>query len=238
MTSRLKELMTEAVDAQAPYVADLDALVRTGRRQVRRRRTAGVVGMLAAIAVVGGGTAVAFDTMHRSGEPAVTPTTPTPVMSVGPGGSTGKCTTADGGPPHGWDFSWPVLLNIHDDFGRSTVYRSPTDPGVISFCTTEWGDGARFSVVPGGAKNGIVVRKSGARGQAGSSVTTVFGVVPRGTPPRITVETADGYVGVATVKDGYFAYRRLEHSPWPGPVPRVIVRFKYPGKPEYVAASR
>jgi hypothetical protein len=54
----------------------------------------------------------------------------------------------------------------------------------------------------------------------------------------VTVETADGYVGVATAKDGYFGYRRVEHSSWPGPEPHAIVRFKYPGKAEYVAASR
>lgn len=54
----------------------------------------------------------------------------------------------------------------------------------------------------------------------------------------MTVETADGYVGVAKVKNGYFAYRRVEHSPWPGPDPHAIVRFKYAGKAEYVAASR
>jgi hypothetical protein len=237
MTTQLKDLMTEAVDAQAPYVADLDALMRTGRRQVRRRRTAGVVVMLAAIAVVVGGTAIAFDAMHRSSQPAVAPTTP--MMSVGPGGSTGKCTAADGGPTHGWSFDWPVLVNVQDTFGRSTVYRSPTDSSVVSFCTFEWGNGAQFSVVPGGAKNGIVVRKSAAEGRgarSGSSVTSVFGAVLPGTPPRITVETADGYVGVATVRNGYFVYRRVEHSPWPGPTPRAIVRFKYTGKAEYVAS--
>ena len=86
-----------------------------------------------------------------------------------------------------------------------------------------------------------MLRKGAAEGRGakpGSSVTTVFGTVPKGAPPRVTVETADGHVGVAKVKDGYFAYRRVEHSPWPGPAPHAIVRFKYSGKPEYVAASR
>jgi hypothetical protein len=41
-------------------------------------------------------------------------------------------------------------------------------------------------VVAGGAKNGIVLRKTAAEGRGarpGSSVTSVFGTVPRGTPP-------------------------------------------------------
>ncbi|TDW15524.1 hypothetical protein [Kribbella kalugense] len=43
---------------------------------------------------------------------------------------------------------------------------------------------------------------------------------------------------MAKVKNGHFAYRRVEQSPWPGPVPHAIVRFKFAGKAEYVAASR
>ena len=104
--------------------------------------------------------------------------TPSPTRpSVGPGGSTGYCTTADGTGAPAWN--WPVVLYAQDTFGMSIVHRSPTDPKVAAFCTTEWGNGARLSVVPGGAVQGVVLRKSAA-----------------------------------------------------------IVRFKYPGQPEYVAASR
>lgn len=54
----------------------------------------------------------------------------------------------------------------------------------------------------------------------------------------MTVQTDDGHVGVAKVKGGYFAYRRVEHTPLPGPTPHAIVRFKPEGRPEYVAAQR
>ncbi|WUJ74956.1 hypothetical protein OG809_17150 [Kribbella soli] len=248
MTNQLKDLMTEAVDAQAPYVPDVETLVRTGRKQVRRRRAATAIATAAAVAVIAGATTIAVGTIDRSGKlpvaPAVTPTTHVtgPELSAPPGGSTGLCTTADGSPSDGW--LWPkVVLYTQDTFGMSMVRRSPegSTPDADVFCTTEWGNGAKHSVVPGGAKNGIVLRKGAAEGrsaQPGSSVTSVFGTVPRGTPPHVTVETADGYVGVAKVKDGYFVYRRVEHSPWPGPVPHAIVRFKYAGKAEYIAASR
>ncbi|MFD3405652.1 hypothetical protein ACFWUU_33510 [Kribbella sp. NPDC058693] len=242
MTNQLKDLMTEAVDAQAPYVPDVDTLLRTGRKQVRRRRLATVIATTAAVALVAGATTVAVGTINRSEDPVApvqTPTqTPLALPSAPPGGSTGLCTAADGSASDGW--LWPkVVLYTQDTFGMTMVRKSQA--GGIAFCTTEWGNGAKLSVVPGGAKDGIVLRKTAAEGrgaQPGSSVTSVFGTVPRGTPPRVTVETADGHVGVAKVKDGYFVYRHVEHSPWPGPVPHAIVRFKFAGKAEYVAASR
>lgn len=241
MTNHLKDLMTEAADAQAPYVPDVAGLLQTGRRQVRRRRVANAIATTAAVAVVAGATTIVVGTIDRSSEepvaPARTPSqTPLGLPSVGPGGSTGMCTTADGEGAAGWN--WPVVLYAQDTFGMSIVRQSKS---TVAFCTTEWGNGASRSVVPGGAKDGIVLRKSAAEGRGaepGSSVTSVFGTVPRGTPPRVTVETADGHVGIAKVKDGYFVYRRVEHSPWPGPVPHAIIRFKYAGKAEYVAASR
>lgn len=243
MTNQLKDLMTEAVDTQPPYVPDLDALVRTGRRQVRRRRAAGVVATVAAASIVIGATTVAFDTINRSSEPPIATRTSPPdawsLPSMGPNGSTGVCTTADGKRVPAT--TWPAVLLIQDRFGTAAVRNASGNPAEIAFCTTEWGDGAKLSVVPGTATDRIVLRKNAANGRgaaAGSSVTVVFGAVPRGTPPRVTVQTADGHVGVATVKNGYFAYRRVEHSAWPGPEPHAIVRFKYPGKPEYVAASR
>lgn len=235
MTNQLKDLMSEAVDAQAPYTPDVDALLRDGRRRVRRRRTAGVAATLAAVAAA---SAVTTHTINRSTEEPVAPETTMP--SVVHGGSTGTCTTADGTRVDAWN-RWPLVLYVQDTFGMSLVYRSPDAPNVIAFCTTQWGDGTKLPEVPGSAKNGIVLRKSAADGRGappGSSVTSVFGPVPSGTPPRVTVETADGHVGVATVKNGYFAYRRVERSAWPGPLPRAIVRFKYPGKAEYVVASR
>ncbi|WP_329005686.1 hypothetical protein OHA18_20095 [Kribbella sp. NBC_00709] len=243
MTNQLKNLMTEAADAQAPYVPDVDSLLQTGRRQVRRRRVTAAIATAAAVAVVAGATTIAVGTINGSEAPVAPALMPTRTplrtpLSVPSGGSTGLCTTADGSGSDGW--LWPkVVLYAQDTFGMSMVRRSTT--GGIAFCTTEWGNGARRSVVLGGAKNGIVLRKGAAEGRgalSGSSVTTVFGTVPRGTPPRVTVQTADGHVGVAKVKDGYFVYRRVEHSPWPGPAPRAIVRFKYAGKAEYVAASR
>ncbi|MET9269062.1 hypothetical protein [Kribbella sp. NPDC003557] len=227
MTTHLKELMTEAVDAQTAYVPDLDALVRTGRRQVRRRRTAGVLATIAAVAVVAGATTVAVDTIHRSSEVPVAPSTTGP--SVGPDGSTGLCTTADGTPVPAWN-RWTLVVYAEDDFGMSMVYRSPDDPKVVAFCTTQRGDGAARSVVPGGAVHGIILRKNATQELTGSSVTSVFGSVEREPIgyPVVRVETADGHVGLAEVKDGYYVYRRLEHSQWPGPVPPVTVRFKYP----------
>ncbi|MET9314617.1 hypothetical protein ABZX12_22625 [Kribbella sp. NPDC003505] len=229
MTTHLKELMTEAVDAQAPYVPDLDALVRTGRRQVRRRRTTGVLATIAAVAVVAGATTVAVDTINRSSDVPVAPSTTGP--SVGPDGSTGLCTTADGTPVPAWN-RWTLVVYAQDDFGMSMVYRSPDDPKVVAFCTTQRGDGARQSVVPGGAVNGIVVRKNAVRELPGSSVTSVFGSVDSGPTGLavVRVETADGHIGLAEVKDGYYVYRRLEHTPWPGAVPQVTVRFKYSGE--------
>ena len=239
MTNELKNLMTEAADNQGRYAPDVEALVRSGRRQVRRRRIVASVATVAAIGIVVGATTIAVNSVNRSSEPPVLTPSPSPSLpSVGPGGSTGRCTFADGKGAPSWN--WPVVLYVQDTFGMSIVRRSPANPKVTAYCTTEWGDGARLSVVPGGPVRGVVLRKSAAVGRGAlpeSSVTTVFGVVPHGTP-RVTVETKDGYVGVAKVKDGHFAYRRVEHSPWPGPAPRVIVRFKYPGQPEYVAASR
>jgi hypothetical protein len=243
MTNQLKDLMTEAADAQAPYVPDVDALVRTGRRQVRRRHVATATATAAAVAVIAGAATLAVGTINRSSEDPVAPVqTPAPTLpqlpSAPPGGSTGLCTTADGSASGGW--LWPrVVVYTQDTFGMTMVRASKE--GGIAFCTTEWGNGAKLSVVAGGAKDGIVLRKTAAEGRGarpGSSVTSVFGTVPRGTPPRVTVETADGHVGVAKVQDGYFVYRRVEHSPWPGPIPHAIVRFKYAGKAEYVAASR
>ncbi|NIK54353.1 hypothetical protein [Kribbella shirazensis] len=236
MTNQLKDLMSAAVDEEAPYTPDVDALVRDGRRQVRRRRTAGVV---ATLAVVAAASVVTTYTINRSPELPVTPETTMP--SVVPGGSSGTCTTADGTGVPAWN-RWQLVLYVQDTFGMSLVYRSPDDPNLIAFCTTQRGDGTKLPEVPGRAKNdGIVLRKSAANGRGalpGSSVTSVFGPVPSGTPPRVTVETADGHVGVATVKNGFFAYRRVEHSAWPGPLPQAIVRFKYPGTAEYVVASR
>ncbi|MEU8227441.1 hypothetical protein [Kribbella sp. NPDC048915] len=238
MTNELKNLMTEAVDAQPSYVPDPDALVRTGRRQVRRRRTAAVLASLATAAMIAGATTVAVDTINRSSEVPVAPDAASPTAAkVAPAGSTGLCSKADGTPADAWT-GWQLVVKTQDTFGMSIIYRSPQDPKLVVFCTTEWGDGAKRSVVPGGALHGIVLRKSAAkdRGAApGSSVTSVFGQVstlvdpkPRGLP-RITVRTADGYQGIATVANGWFVYRRVEHSPWPGPIPHVAVGYSYPG---------
>ena len=56
--SRLKDLMTEAADGLA-YTPDLDALLRTGRRQVRTRRLLTSVATVAAMSVITGATTVA-----------------------------------------------------------------------------------------------------------------------------------------------------------------------------------
>jgi hypothetical protein len=100
MTNELKDLMTEAVDAQAPYVPDVDMLVRTGRKQVRRRRVATAIATAAAVAVVAGATTIAVGTIDRSSEEPVAPVrtpsqTPLGLPSVGPGGSTGRDSPAD-----------------------------------------------------------------------------------------------------------------------------------------------
>ena len=141
MTNQLKDLMTQAVDAQAPYVPDVDTLLQTGRRQVRRRRVATAIATAAAVAVVAGATTIAVDTINHSQDPIAPVQTParTPVLplpSAPPGGSTGRCTAADGSPADGW--LWPkVVLYAQDTFGMSMVRRSTT--GDIAFCTTEVG---------------------------------------------------------------------------------------------------
>ncbi|MEV5963127.1 hypothetical protein AB0L70_15265 [Kribbella sp. NPDC051952] len=241
MTEQLKELMTDAADDLAPYSPDLDALLRDGRRQVRNRRLLTSISTAAAVLAITCATTFAVNTWHRSTpQPAAeVPTAPASLPDVGPGGSTEYCTTPDGQVAAPW--SWPVVVYSQDTFGMSIVHRSPADPKVIAYCTSEWGNGAQLSVVPGGALNGLVLRKSAAVGRGalpGSSVTTVFGTVPAARPPKVIVETSDGHLSFAKVKDGQFVYRHVEHSPWPGPNPKVIVRFQYPGQPAYVVASR
>ncbi|MEU4193581.1 hypothetical protein AB0E69_16900 [Kribbella sp. NPDC026611] len=239
MTNQLKELMTDALEHEAPYAPDLTALVSTGRRQVRRRRLVTATATAAAICVVAASTVVAFKTMDRADEAPVAPaptTLPWGLPSMPPGGSTGVCTTADGATASAWN--WPLVVSVNDTFGYAMVRKLPTGPA--AFCTTEWGNGARLSVVPGRSP-ALVLRKSAAEGRGAaprSSVTSVFGPAPKGRAPKVTVQTADGYVGVATVRNGYFVYRRVEHSPWPGQAPHAIVRFQYPGQHPYVAASR
>ncbi|MEV6409902.1 hypothetical protein [Kribbella sp. NPDC051718] len=239
MTRQLKDLMHEATDRPA-FTPDVDQLLTTGRRRRRNRRLVTAVTVAASIAVVAGGTILGLDTTDHSA-PAVAPSWP--LRSVDPGGSTGLCSDENGEPVPGagarvWE--WPVYLSVQDTYGASLLRHSPTDPQVVAYCTTEWGNGAKDSVVSGGGTDGIVVRKSAAVGRGlkePGSVTTVFGQVPKGVQ-RVTVETKDGHVGVAKVGGGYFAYRRVEQTPWPGPEPTVIVRFTIPGKPEYVGAWR
>jgi hypothetical protein len=241
MTSELKDLMTEATDREAPYVPNVDGLLRAGRREVRKRRILTSIATSAAVVVIAGATTVAVDARERSSAPPAAPA-PTPLptsakLSVPPGGSTGLCTKSNGDSVPAW--SWPVVVDVRDTFGMSVVRRSPADPKIVAFCTTEWGNGASESVVPGGSAQGVVLRKSAANGRGvtgPASVTTVFGIVQGN--PRVTVQTDDGHVGVATVKDGFYAYRRVEPSPWPGPIPGAVVKFRYPGQGEYVAAHR
>lgn len=230
MTRQLKELMHEATD-RAAFTPDIDRLLTTGRRQTRKRRLLTVAAAAVSIAVVAGGTVFALDTTRGSAP------TPAPADRATEGGSSGLCTDNTGGGLDAW--RWPAFLSVQDTFGFSTVRHSPKNPQTIAFCTTEWGLGAKNSLVPGGGKQ-VLVRKSPAIGRGlaqPGSVTTVFGVVPAGVQ-RVTVETNDGHLGVATIKAGYFAYRRVEQTPWPGPLPSVIVRFKAPGQPEYVAPQR
>ncbi|TCC46041.1 hypothetical protein E0H75_30555 [Kribbella capetownensis] len=241
MTSELKDLMTEATDREAPYVPNVDGLLRAGRRDVRKRRIMASIAAAAAVVVIAGATTVAVDARERSSTPPAAPATTQgqrPAKLVVPaGGSTGLCTKSNGDTVSAW--SWPVVVDVRDTFGMSVVRRSPADPKVVAFCTTEWGNGAGESVVPGGSVQGVVLRKSAAEGRGvtgPASVTTVFGVV-QGTP-KVTVQTDDGHVGVATVKNGFYAYRRVELSPWPGPIPGAVVKFRYPGQGEYVAAHR
>jgi hypothetical protein len=61
MTNELKELMTETVDAQAPYAPDVDALVRAGRGHVRRRCILMSVAAVAAVCVVAAATTLAVN---------------------------------------------------------------------------------------------------------------------------------------------------------------------------------
>lgn len=241
MTNELKDLMTEATDREAPYVPNVDGLLRAGRREVRKRRILTSIATAAAVVVIAGATTVAVDAKERSSAPPAAPTTTqvprSAELAVPPGGSTGLCTKVNGDPVPAW--SWPVVVDVRDTFGMSVVRRSPADPKIVAFCTTEWGNGASESVVPGGSAQGVVLRKSAAKGRGvtgPASVTTVFGAVQGN--PRVTVQTDDGHVGIAKVKDGFYAYRRVEQSPWPGPIPRVVVKFRYPGQGEYVAAHR
>jgi hypothetical protein len=230
--------MHEATDRPA-FTPDVDRLLTTGRRRQRNRSLATAIAVAASIAVVAGGTILTLHGTDRSA-PAVAPSWSLP--SVGPGGSTILCSDEDGEPVREmgarmWD--WPVVLSVQDTYGASLLRHSPKDPQVVAYCTSEWGDGAKDSVVDGGT-DGIVVRKSAAVGRGlkePGSVTTVFGQVSKGVQ-RVTVETKDGHIGIAKVKGGYFAYRRIEQTPWPGSQPTVIVRFTIPGRPEYIAARR
>ncbi|GAA3550818.1 hypothetical protein [Kribbella ginsengisoli] len=239
MTRQLKDLMHEATDRPA-FTPDVDRLLTTGRRRRRNRLLVTAATVAASIAVVAGGTILTLDTTDRSA-PAVSPTWSLP--SVGPGGSTILCSDENGDPVPtlGADmWNWAVRLSVQDTYGASVVRHSPKDPQVVAYCTSEWGNGAKDSVVPGGAAGNVVLRKSAAVGRGlaqPGSVTTVFGKAPKGIQ-RITIQTEDGHVGNATIKAGYFAYRRIEQTPWPGPQPSVIVRFTFPGRPEYIAARR
>ncbi|WP_328328538.1 hypothetical protein OHA70_03780 [Kribbella sp. NBC_00382] len=239
MTRQLKDLMHEATDRPA-FTPDVELLLATGHRRRRNRRLATAVAVAASIAVVAGGTILTLDTTDRSA-PAVAPSWPLP--SVDPGGSTGLCSDENGDPvptAGASVWSWPVSLSVQDTYGISLLRRSPKSPGIVAYCTTEWGNGAKDSVVPGGGTGGIVLRKSAAVGRGltePGSVTTVFGQAPKNVQ-RVTVETEDGHVGIAQVRGGYFAYRRIEKTPWPGAQPTVIVRFTIPGRPEYIAAQR
>jgi len=224
MTRQLKELMHEATD-RAAFSPDIDQLLTTGRRQTRKRRLLAACTAAASVAIVAGGTVFALDTTRGAA--------PAPADQSAEVGSSGLCADSSG---QGLDArTWPAVLYVQDTYGISSVHRSAK---TVAFCTTEWGDGAKRSVVPGTGR--VVVRKSSAVGRGltePGSVTTVFGVAPAGVQ-RVTVETSDGHVGVATIKGGYFAYRRVEKTPWPGPLSPVIVRYKLPGLPEQVMPQR
>ncbi len=220
MTRQLKELMHEATD-RAAFTPDIDQLLTAGRRQTRKRRLLVACTAAASITIVASGTVFALDATRGAA--------PAPADQSAEIGSSGLCTDSSG---QGLDArTWPAVLYVQDTFGISSVHRSARS---VAFCTTEWGGGAKYSVVPGGRQ--YVVRKSAAVGRGlaePGSVTTVLGKAPTGVE-RVTVETSDGHVGVATIKAGYYAYRRVEKTPWPGPLPAVIVKYKYVGKPEYV----
>ena len=179
-------------------------------------------------------------TTTRTG-PAATPTPslPTP-ESTEPQteGSGGLCTDKNVNRLDA--MQWPAVITVQDVYGISTIRRSPTESHLLAYCTTEWGVGAKKSVVTGGERGGIMLRRSVATRQGRtepSSVTTVLGNVPHGVE-RITVETSDGHVGVATIEGPYFAYRRIEQTPRPGPQPTAVIRFKYRGKAELGVVRR
>ncbi|MEV8375230.1 hypothetical protein AB0P21_21025 [Kribbella sp. NPDC056861] len=231
MTRQLKDLMHEATERQA-FTPDVGHLVATGRRQTRNRRLLAVVATAASVAVVATGTMFALGSTDH-------PSPAAPPASAAPEGSSGLCSDQDGNGLTAW--AWPVIVLVQDTYGTSSVRHAPGDPSTIAYCTTEWGGGAKDSVIPRDGEATLVLRKSAAVGrglQEPGSVTTAFGRTPKSPDLRVTVETTDGHVGIATVKGGFFAYRRVEQTPWPGPLPGAVIRFKFAGQPQRVVAQR
>ncbi|WP_328993769.1 hypothetical protein OG394_05355 [Kribbella sp. NBC_01245] len=102
MTGLLKNVMTEKADHQAPPALDLDAIVATGNKRIRRRRAvgaAGVAALAAVVATVGVGLVGAVDGPDQGEPPVAHHTTPSPVRT-GPFASTNVPSWADRGTIH------------------------------------------------------------------------------------------------------------------------------------------
>ncbi|GAA0948359.1 hypothetical protein GCM10009554_45880 [Kribbella koreensis] len=132
MTRQLKELMDEATDRPA-FTPDVDRLVATGRRQVRKRRLLTSIATAAAVALLAGGITVALTTTNQSA-PAPAVNGPKPVAPVS------FCETdkvAAPRPPSSTDPTrWSEVVLVTDDADGTTSVRLSPATGQIAYCTT------------------------------------------------------------------------------------------------------
>jgi len=166
MTEKLKTLLHEQAETVDFALPDLESLTRTGDRRIRRRRATGLVGGVAALAVVGGLAVTQLggsDDVRRDATPAGDPA------------STARVTWAEGSVLH-----WP---GGSTDLGHPVRAYLPTEVGYVF---TD-GDGAVWSAV-----DGVVDRVGGIESRSPRLVADHDGslaawVDPLGPRPRVVV---------------------------------------------------
>jgi hypothetical protein len=166
MTEKLKTLLHEQAESMDFAVPDLDSLTRTGDRRIRRRRATGLVGGVAALAVVGGLAVTQLggsDDVRRDPAPAGDPA------------STARVTWAEGSVLH-----WP---GGSADLGHPIRAYLPTEVGYVF---TD-GAGAVFSAVEGDVSPVGTIATKQPRIVADHDGPHAAWVDPSGPLPRVAV---------------------------------------------------
>jgi hypothetical protein len=167
MTEKLKTLLHEQAETVDFAVPDLDSLTRTGDRRIRRRRATGLLGGVAALAVVGGLAVVTLpggdgDDVRRDA-PADTPS------------PTARVTWAEGSVLH-----WP---GGSADLGHPIRAYLPTEVGYVF---TD-GAGAVYSAVDGQVTRVGAISAKQPRLVADRDGSRAAWVDPSGPRPQLAV---------------------------------------------------